>query len=79
MEPGTVPALGLLAEAGILPLANARELVEAHGLLSRSLLRLRLAHNRQADEWPVEESRESGDAAVVRPRVRELFNEVIGN
>lgn len=79
MEPGTVPALGLLAEAGILPLAFARELVEAHGLLSRSLLRLRLAHNRQADEWPVEESRESGDAAVVRPRVRELFNEVIGN
>lgn len=78
LEPGTVPALGLLAEAGILSTEAARELVEAHDFLSRCLLSLRLAHNRQTDEWPKGDTPESREVARLRPRVRSLFNQWIG-
>lgn len=78
VEPGTVPALELLATAGILPPGPARELVDAHDFLSRCLLRLRLAHNRQTDEWPKGDTPDSREVARIRPRVRSLFSEWVG-
>ena len=77
-QPGTVQALESLAEAGILSAEAARELVAAHDFLSRCLFSLRLAHNRQTDEWPRGDTPESREVARLRPRVRSLFNQWVG-
>ena len=78
VQPGTVQALESLAEAGILSAEAARELVAAHDFLSRCLFSLRLAHNRQTDEWPRGDTPESREVARLRPRVRSLFNQWVG-